>query len=126
MALTWDLKNILFHVLVPGRQRLLVRYEGLTGDTAEELDRILQFAGTAATRPESQQPPAYEWKEFHMVGGNPIRFNQGELRLRPDTAWQTDMPVADRRLVAMLSLPLLVAYGYVRPRRRSSHPQRGD
>jgi hypothetical protein len=48
----------------------------------------------------------------HSVAGNPMRFRTGPTRLRPDTAWISELSTADRRVVTALSLPLLKWYGY--------------
>jgi hypothetical protein len=35
------------------------------------------------------------------------------VRIRPDTEWQTQMSVGQKRLVTALTWPLLLSYGYV-------------
>jgi hypothetical protein len=49
----------------------------------------------------------------HMIGGNPMRFHHGAIELRADHAWRVQMPASSRRIVTVLTLPLLIAYGYV-------------
>jgi len=48
----------------------------------------------------------------HTVAGNPVRMRSGPLKLRVDDAWRAAMPAADRRLVTLLTFPLLARYGY--------------
>jgi hypothetical protein len=48
-----------------------------------------------------------------MLGGNRVRFEQGQIKLRVDDEWKTKMPISQRRIVGLLTLPLLIAYGYV-------------
>jgi hypothetical protein len=39
-------------------------------------------------------------------------MQSGPLRLRLDDAWRAGMPARDRRLVTLLTFPLLARYGY--------------
>jgi hypothetical protein len=51
-------------------------------------------------------PPA------HTIDGNPMRYSTGPVHLRPDDAWRTGLPDADRRLVERITAPLRRRYGY--------------
>jgi UDP-N-acetylglucosamine transferase subunit ALG13 len=62
-------------------------------------------------------PTTIELEPTHSVAGNPMRFSHGLTTLLPDTAWRGAMSPRDRRLVTALTLPHLVAYGYVGRRR---------
>jgi hypothetical protein len=53
----------------------------------------------------------------HSVGGNPMRFSQGTVDVRLDDGWRDALPRRDRRIVTLLTLPLLAAYGYLHRRR---------
>jgi hypothetical protein len=48
-----------------------------------------------------------------MVAGNPSRFTVGDVKIRPDAAWRSQMPARDQRLVEVATLPLMRRYGYV-------------
>jgi hypothetical protein len=47
-----------------------------------------------------------------MVGGNALRFEQGVVRLRPDTQWLHELPRAQSASVTAITLPLLLRYRY--------------
>jgi hypothetical protein len=47
----------------------------------------------------------------HGLSGNPSRFAQGELQLRPDEGWRKQMSRRNRFLVSMIGLPYLRRYG---------------
>ena len=49
----------------------------------------------------------------HIVAGNPSRFTTGEVTIRSDDAWKREMPLWDQRVVAALTLPLRMRYGYM-------------
>ena len=53
-----------------------------------------------------------ELRPNHTVDGNPMRFAEGPLRITADERWRTDMDLADRRTVSVLTGPLLRRYGY--------------
>jgi hypothetical protein len=50
----------------------------------------------------------------HSIHGNPNRFSQGVVTLKPDDEWTMTMRSKDRALVTALTWPLLKAYGYGR------------
>jgi hypothetical protein len=45
------------------------------------------------------------------VAGNPMRFERGEVPIRPDEVWRTQMSRKGRTTVEALTWPLLVRYG---------------
>ena len=49
-----------------------------------------------------------------MVAGNPgvRRAASGGLRLRPDEAWRTKLPVRKQRIVTAICCGLMTGYGY--------------
>jgi hypothetical protein len=55
----------------------------------------------------------------HTVAGNPMRFHQGPLALRLDEAWKSKLPERDQRIVAAVTTPLRLRYGYTK--RNSTH-----
>ncbi len=114
-ALTWDLKNVLFHFFTSREQRLFVRYEALASDPTGELNRIFTFAEShsAAAVTVAEPPSTLQLMAFHTLGGNPVRFTRGNIQLRADTRWRTEMRWPQKLLVDVLTFPLLLAYGYV-------------
>lgn len=51
----------------------------------------------------------------HTVLGNPMRFEQGEMKVRIDDEWRRAMPWRQRAIVTAITAPLLAAYGYLGP-----------
>jgi len=101
---------------VPSR---FLRYEDLLMAPRTTLARVLRFAGI---EPEVAslaflRDGTVELVLDHTVDGNPMRLQQGSVRLRRDNEWTREMPTARRTAVAALTAPLLAAYGY---------PFRGD
>lgn len=62
----------------------------------------------------------------HTVHGNPVRFSTGSVELRLDDEWSRKLPPTVRRIMTVLTFPLLFKYGYLgRFRtRRSLHVRR--
>jgi hypothetical protein len=114
-AVAWDLANIAAEATrAAGFPYVRVRYEdfvcdprGIVGSIIGSLDlgpADLGFVGPRSVR----LGPA------HTMAGNPVRFEEGEVELRPDVEWVSRMPAADRALVTCLTAPLLAHYGYER------------
>lgn len=57
----------------------------------------------------------------HSIGGNPMRFTEGPLVIRPDEAWRTAMPAGRRRTVKLLTAPVRLWLGYLG--RRGGRPR---
>lgn len=114
-ALRWDLQNGAFGLLARrGTPTLRVRYEEFVADPRGVLARIAAFAGEPADQAGLSFVSAggIELGAQHTVSGNPVRFDTGQVALRRDEAWRTELPVGQRRTVAVLASPLLLRYGY--------------
>ena len=114
VAVRWILHNAMMELL--GRRIPVVRvcYEAFLADPRTELSRILSVVAS---------PPGVEALDFigptstrlranHTVMGNPMRMLTGDVPLRLDDAWRTAMPVGSRTLVAAITWPMLLRYGY--------------
>jgi Sulfotransferase family len=90
-----------------------VRYEDFVADPGAELSRILApFGGPSAATTAQLSDGSIMLEPTHTVSGNPMRFQHGNISIRPDVEWQRKMPAGDRRTVTALTLPLLSRYGY--------------
>lgn len=94
----------------------LVRYEDLISAPMRELQHIATLLGE--TLPPDGVPFLHklevELLPAHVLSGNPNRFHNGRVALRPDEAWRNNLPPAHRRLVEALTWPLRSRYGYRR------------
>ena len=124
-ALRWSSDHLLMHLLDRlATQSLRVRYEDLVASPRTEVERILAHI-------DEPVPPgdlafigddAVHVGTDHTVAGNRMRFQRGSLALALDDEWRTALDEGDRRVVTLLTWPLLKAYGYVgaqRPRERA-------
>ncbi len=109
-ALRWTRDNALVEALsVRAASSCRVRYEDFVSRPEAALARVLAPYGDGRELPAampSMLGPA------HTVAGNPIRFQQGPLRIRADEEWRGAMRRRDRALVEAITWPLLAAYGY--------------
>jgi hypothetical protein len=109
----WSVPNILARLM---RRRsagyMALRYEDFVAQPRQYTERILDFVGVAAPSAELLDRALTERKVTHTVSGNPMRFDQGQLRIKPDTEWVEAMPAASRRAVTLLTWPLLLRYRY--------------
>jgi glycosyltransferase involved in cell wall biosynthesis len=114
-ALEWNVMNGLLQSLKYSNANYLkVHYEELVQDPRAVLERILSGLG-------QQLPPGdiltgdhvVELGVDHTLSGNPNRFEQGGVKIKPDIEWQTKMPARQKAVVTGLTLPLLWSYGYL-------------
>ncbi len=125
VAAAWVLWNIMADQLwgtgAPVRH-LRVRYEDFAARPAAILRMLADFAGEpGATLPHLAEgrlqmvPP-------HTVSGNPARFTEGSVIIRPDYRWLAQMRARDRLAVTALAWPLLRRYGYLLAPLREERP----
>ncbi len=124
IALRWVGYNLAFHLLArTGVPTLFMRYEDLVRTARTQMGRVLVFVGRDADTPLPYVGAgSVEVVVEHSVAGNPMRFRTGTLPLRLDEQWRTDLPARHRRLVAILTSPLLRAYGYASGSAAGSRP----
>jgi hypothetical protein len=114
-ALRWTAANFTLETLGRRVPYIRVRYESFVRDPGATLRGI---AGTV--RSVGDEGPmaflrdgAIVLGENHMVAGNPMRFRTGELEMRLDEAWRTQLAANDRRKVTAIAYPMLRRYGYL-------------
>ncbi len=115
-ALDWDFKNVLLHFVTRPAPHRIVKYESFMARPGPEVERISQLTRGARTGLSEVSPRGDELKShpLHMVGGNRVRFEGSSIRLRADYEWKVRMRRSQRYIVGAVTLPLLIAYGYVR------------
>ena len=114
-ALRWTLDHVLVHILGGlARRRMLLRYESFVASPRDELCRLAAYAGEDVTDEELPlvAPHVLKLETDHTVAGNRVRFHRGELTVRADEEWRTRLDPRNRRLVTLITWPLLQLYGY--------------
>ena len=115
-ALRWVTDNTAFDVLGRSVPTLRMRYETFLEGPIQSLIQIADFVelelkpgdldfvdGTTVQLSQT----------MHSASGNPMRFSSGDsLTLRQDEAWRLKMSPTGKALVAAITLPSLLRYGY--------------
>jgi hypothetical protein len=114
-AIEWDIMNVMLQAMkhrTPAYRT--VRYEDLVTAPRETLLSIgrflhedwsdVNFFGNGQT---------VNFGVDHTVSGNPNRFQQGAVVIRPDTEWQQKMARSQKYIVTALTWPLLWQQGYM-------------
>lgn len=114
MAVRWVIYNALFDLLAAtGVPTTVVHYEDLVEQPEPALRKLLQRAGLENADLSFIQDGHVRLVPGHTVAGNPMRFKEGRLELRPDDAWRRSMPRRHQLVVQALSSPGLLRYGYL-------------
>jgi hypothetical protein len=114
-AVDWVLQNTMVQL---GLRRLSstyvrVRYEELVTRPEHVLREICRATGLGQGAPAATAGPGADPGDHHLVAGNPgVRQLSGNLRLRPDEDWRTQLPRAQQRLVTAICSGLMTVYGY--------------
>lgn len=116
-ALRWCFYHLLLHALARlGVPSMRVRYEDVVRRPAEQVCRAARFVGLEIDGEVDLggfREGAFQLDVNHTVAGNRVRLHRGSVPVRLDDEWTRAMPGRQRRLVTVLSWPLLRAYGYV-------------
>lgn len=90
-----------------------VRYEEFVQEPAQTIRSIAAFVGEEVHELPFLKDRTLTLRQAnHTVAGNPIRFHQGTLQFRLDSAWKDEMRTMDRLIVTTITFPLLRYYGY--------------
>jgi Sulfotransferase family len=91
-----------------------LRYEDLVSDPRGSLQRLLATSGLIVNENDLAfvRDGTIVLGRNHTVYGNRLRFSSGELPLRVDDQWRTEMTASSRTWVTALTFPLLLKYGY--------------
>ncbi len=113
-SLLWDTWNVSAEALWGGSsgRYMRLRYEDFVEQPQRAVKDILGMLGERTGRLPFTGERDVELEVSHTVSGNPNRFQSGLVRLRLDVEWALRMRLRDRRLVTLLTLPLLARYGY--------------
>jgi hypothetical protein len=113
-SLLWDAWNVSSEALWKGSHSryMRLRYEDFVAEPRLAVEGILDMLGERPDRLPFLDEHEVELGVGHTVAGNPNRFRNGPVRLRPDEEWTYRMRTRDRKLVTLMTLPLLVRYGY--------------
>jgi hypothetical protein len=97
----------------PGRY-LRLRYEDFVAEPRESIRRIAAFVG----RPDAPLPfvdaRAADLGATHSIAGNDGRFSRGRMEISPRDRWREALAPRSRRIVELMTFPLLARFGYSR------------
>lgn len=92
---------------------LRLRYEDFVEAPRATLEAVCALAGLDDPDLSFIQGDHAELRRSNCtLSGNPMRFDQGHLTVRPDLRWREHYPTLQRGLVSGLTWPLLRRYGY--------------
>jgi hypothetical protein len=115
-AIRWTLYHLMIHLLGrAGAPPVRVLYERVVASPKDELRRVMAHIDEPLADPELDfvGPGEVTLGTNHTVAGSRMRLKQGPLPVRLDDEWATTMGGAHRRLVTLLTWPLLRSYGYL-------------
>ncbi len=120
MALRWVGYNGVLDLIGATVPSVVVRYESVAADPVGVIEDVLRVTGRSPVgHVDHIDGGTVTLRPSHSVAGNPMRFRQGQLPLRLDEEWRTEMSGRNRAVVTVLSSPMLLRYGYLGRSRRA-------
>ncbi len=112
-AAAWTMANLAAEGLrAGGSSYVLTRYEDLVAEPTGTLGHIVDALGLGPADLSFVADGRAHLEPAHTMAGNPIRFVSGNVELRIDDRWRTEMRPRDRALVAAMTAPTARRYGY--------------
>lgn len=98
------------------RRYAFLRYEDFADDPAAVLAAIGDFVDEPIDPDSVLHGKTFEAGPIHTSWGNPNRVGRTTLTIRVDEAWRTELSRRDKIILTLLTLPLILRYGYpIRP-----------
>ena len=92
-----------------------LRYEDFVARPIETLRSVGDFVGEDFDISPLFADGSVSVRPTHSVWGNPTRFEHGLIPIAPDTAWRAAMPAWRQAVTTVMTWPLMLRYGYLRP-----------
>lgn len=116
-ALQWNARNITAEMFLnrTSTRHMALRYEDFVRAPQTSFQSIINLLGEKVVNLPFVGMDTVELNKVnHSVFGNPVRFQNGPVKLRLDNKWQTKMNKRQKLSVLALTWPLLLKYGYLR------------
>jgi hypothetical protein len=94
-----------------------IHYEDLAADPRETLMRICLAIGEPEANLDFLEGRTAHLRKAHTVAGNPMRFQEGPVQIRPDMEWTGKLSKRQTAVVLAYTWPLMIYYGYFRRNR---------
>lgn len=94
------------------RRSMLVRYEDFIAAPALTIQKVAGMVGELPDRLPFTGSHRVALRPNHMAGGNPTRFNAGDVVLKPDTEWSKKLARSSNLVTTLTDAPLLRRYRY--------------
>jgi hypothetical protein len=122
-ALDWLVENALSEAVRPCLKHFTrIYYEDLVADPRGTLTRICSAIAEPNPRLDFLEGQTAHLGKGHTVAGNPVRFQEGPVDIKPDMEWVDNLSKRQKAVACAYTWPLMMYYGYFRRARRSSGP----
>lgn len=111
-ARAWVAFNALAEVVRRGHPSVFLRYEDLVARPTSITRNLLRRVGVDDLPLPFVDPCSVMLHSNHGIGGNPTKFVNGIVRIRPDDEWIEAQRVFDRAVATIVAAPLLARYRY--------------
>ena len=109
----WSISNLFAEMLWGHSHKFMrLRYEDFIVRPREAVRGILSLVGVEQTMLPFIGEHQVLLKPRHTVSGNPSRFKSGVIELSLDDEWKTRLNDSSKRVVTLLTWPLMLKYKY--------------
>lgn len=112
-SVKWFLHNFALSAIFRGDEKYqLFRYEEFVDNPRLILNNILSQLSVERDYSEVLDGKIARITSQHSIAGNPVRFISGEIEIKKDIDWVDKMSFLNKKVVEIITWPLLKYYGY--------------
>lgn len=118
---SWSLRNLTSEMIArrwPRDRVMQLRYEEFSREPRTSVGRLVELMGLPVADLPFVDEHTAVLNPNHTACGNPNRMNTGEVAIRHDNAWETQMDSRSRHIISALTWPLRHRYGYTAPEKQ--------
>ncbi len=113
-ALLWNLRNLTSEKLCSNlrEKSLLIHYSDFIKNPKAAINTILELIDEHPSKLPFISDDEVTLGTNHSVWGNPVRFQNGIVKLKLDEEWKEKLNKKDKMISTLVTLPFLIRYGY--------------
>jgi len=114
-AIIWDVQNFAIEAFWKklGERYIRIHYEDFCNHPEDSVSRIMEMLKEDKTgSPFIGQRCVKLDQNTHTAAGNPVRFDSGEVEIKPDMAWRKGLDNRIKAYIKCLTWPYFFKYGY--------------
>ncbi len=113
-SLLWNIRNLVSEKLCKElkNKSMTLHYSDFVKDPKGTVKNILELIDEHPSKLPFTSDDEVTLGTNHSVWGNPVRFQNGTVKIKSDEEWREKLNKKDKLISTLITLPFLIKYGY--------------